>query len=70
MQVPSAALRLHLPGMPAGPVDGSWVWVLDEAGQPQRKPVVAGISDGNSSEIISGDLDVAQSVIVGLAPRE
>ena len=48
----------------------SWVWVLDEAGQPQRKPVVAGINNGSSSEIISGELDVSQSVIVGLASRE
>ena len=68
--VPSSALRLQLPDTSAGPVDETWVWVLDEAGQPQRKSVVSGISDGNSSEIVSGDLAAAQSVIVGLAARQ
>lgn len=41
------------------------VWVLDDAGNPQQISVVYGISDGTSSEIVSGDLKPGQKIIVG-----
>ena len=41
------------------------VWVLDEAGKPQQMPVVYGISDGVSSEVVSSDLKPRQKIIIG-----
>ncbi len=41
------------------------VWVLGDAGKPRQVSVVYGISDGTSSEVVSGDLKPGQKVIVG-----
>jgi HlyD family secretion protein len=70
LQVPQAALRLRLPGRSDDEGQGSWVWVFDEgeAGLPRREEVKTGIADGNSVEILAGDLSSGQPVIIGLAP--
>jgi len=67
LQVPQAALRLRLPGRPDEVDQGSWVWVIDAAGLPRREVVKTGITDGNSVEILAGDLTPGQQVIAGLA---
>ena len=41
------------------------VWIL-ENGKPQRVSVTQGISDGNYTEVDSGDLKEGQQVIVEL----
>jgi HlyD family secretion protein len=50
----------------ASPTRPGRVWVLDEGGKPRRVGVAYGISDGASSEIVSGDLKPGQKVIVGV----
>ncbi len=45
------------------------VWVLDEQGAPKRVPVLVGISDNTSSEIISGKIAESDQVIVDVVRR-
>jgi HlyD family secretion protein len=69
LKIPNGALRLRLSddkGM--SPLTGSsWVWVMNDSGQPKRIPVVSGVSDGIDSEIVSGELKQGQKVIIGIA---
>jgi HlyD family secretion protein len=47
------------------------LWVLGDDGKPRAVEVVTGLSDGNFTEIVSGDLKAGDSVIVDeLAPAE
>ena len=54
----------------------SRIWVLEDSRKPRPVAVVYGITDGNESEIISGDLKEGQQVITGVvalpspAPRK
>ena len=41
------------------------VWVLNAQGQPEARTVVVGITDGSTTEVISGDLKPGDAVIVG-----
>ncbi len=45
------------------------VWVLGEDGKPKPVTLQLGISDGNFSEIVAGELTEGQEVIVGSAER-
>jgi len=60
----SAAPRLG-PGSRGG-LPGE-VWVLDADGRPRAVTVRLGISDGSSTELLEGELDDRQHVIVGLS---
>jgi HlyD family secretion protein len=64
LKVPNTALRFRPPGTPGSttPV----VWILGRDGRPVAAPVTLGISDGASTEIVRGDLEVGQAVLVGL----
>ena len=64
-RLPNAALRLRLPEIPVGALEGNWVWMLDSQGQPQRRNVEVGISNGSNTEILSGEFTVGDQVIVG-----
>lgn len=76
LKVPKAALRF-VPTEPsgagnavAGPASGNErVWRLS-GGDPQAVPVRTGISDGVYTEIVEGDLQVGQDVIVGVVQSE
>jgi HlyD family secretion protein len=68
LRIPKAALRFS----PAPPEKnrtarqqqkGPAVWIL-ENNAPKRMPVTVGISDGNHTELVSGDLKEGQDVIV------
>jgi len=54
----------------------SRIWIMEDSGQPRPVSVVYGITDGNESEIVSGDLKEGQKVITGVvdlpspAPRK
>ncbi|MCX7981301.1 MAG: efflux RND transporter periplasmic adaptor subunit [Syntrophales bacterium] len=73
LRVPNAALRFRFDTPrareirqkleKAGKKIGPAVWVL-ENGKPKRYPVKPGLSDGNYTEIISGNLQEGQDVIV------
>ncbi len=66
LMIPNAALRF----MPAGKYKagagqrGYGVWIIKK-GKPVRIKVKTGISDGNYTELISGDIKEGQEVIVG-----
>ncbi len=49
----------------AGPT--ARVWVLGREGKPAAVPVVLGLSDGNMTEVVAGELAEGQEVIVGAA---
>lgn len=72
LKIPNAALRFRPPDgektkgpqRTAGTLQkGAGVWIL-EGEKPKRIPVSAGISDGNSTEVASGDVRDGQEVIV------
>lgn len=70
LRVPNAALRFKLPGKepaaktaPKGSAPGSQgLWILTD-GKPQRKIITTGISDGNYTEVMDGDLKEGMEVI-------
>jgi HlyD family secretion protein len=43
------------------------VWVKDEDGKPQAVDIIIGISDGSSTQVVSGDLKEGREVIVGIS---
>jgi len=43
------------------------LWVLGEDGKPKAIEVKTGITDGNQTEIVSGDVAAGQQVIVGMS---
>jgi len=43
------------------------VWIVDAAGQPKAVPLVLGLSDGATTEVLQGDLKEGQDVITGTA---
>ena len=51
----------------ASPLTPGRVWVLGAGGKPEPVAVVAGISDGSFTEIVRGDLEPGQQVILGTA---
>jgi HlyD family secretion protein len=68
LRITNAALRFRLSEKPAVPAGaggkkGPTVWVL-ENGKPKRVVITAGISDGNYTEVVSGDLKEGQQTIV------
>jgi HlyD family secretion protein len=46
---------------------GPSVWILAD-GKPRRVPVTLGITDGSSTEIVSGELKDGDPVITELTP--
>ncbi len=78
LRVPNTALRVRPPDSggsrgnegPAGAVNSTAgrVWVLGSDGRPVAVPVTLGVTDGTSTEIVSGDLSVGQPVLIGLEP--
>ncbi|HJX31473.1 MAG TPA: efflux RND transporter periplasmic adaptor subunit [Thermodesulfobacteriota bacterium] len=65
LRIPNAALRF----MPAekkigeSVKKGLGIWII-EKGEPQRIPIVTGISDGNYTELVSGSVKEGQEVII------
>ncbi len=72
LRITNAALRFRMSERPAGAgaagvgeKKGPSVWVL-ENGKPKRVVITPGISDGNYTEVVSGDLKEGQQTIVEL----
>jgi HlyD family secretion protein len=67
LRIPNAALRFSLSDGRKAAADkgekGASVWIVD-AEKPRRVQMLAGISDGNFTEILSGDLKEGQELIV------
>jgi HlyD family secretion protein len=66
LRVPSAAVRLRMPGSTGGDRGGDWVWALDSGADPVRRLVSVGATNGFESEILTGELASGDSVITGL----
>ncbi|MFA4829564.1 MAG: efflux RND transporter periplasmic adaptor subunit [Thermodesulfovibrionales bacterium] len=71
LKIPNAALRFKpsekgtgapAKGMGGAEKKGAGVWIL-ENNKPKRIKVVAGISDGNFTELVSGDIKVGDSTL-------
>jgi HlyD family secretion protein len=72
LKVPIAALRLRLADRRnVEPRDGDWVWTVDESERPRLVSVGSGITNASESEIVEGELQEGQRVIIGTvaAPR-
>lgn len=80
LKVANAALRFKPPndGDKVGPTEGprakgpgrapgGRTWVLDAAGKPKAVAVQTGLTDGNMTEIVGGDISEGSEVIVGAA---
>ena len=72
LKIPNAALRFKplekgtgtpAKGMGGSEKKGAGVWIL-ENNKPKRIKVVTGMSDGNFTELVSGDIKEGQEVIV------
>ena len=50
-----------------GRISAGRVWILAPDGKLQSVPVMLGISDGTSTEVVSGDLKEGQEVVLGAA---
>jgi HlyD family secretion protein len=48
------------------PVSPGRVWIVDRDGQPAPVDIMTGISDGNFTEVVRGDLKTGQEVIIGI----
>jgi HlyD family secretion protein len=55
------------PGRGRGAVTSGRVWVLDAQGKPKAVTVRVGLTDGTTSEIVSGELTDGAQVIIGTA---
>ena len=75
LRVPNAALRFSMPeALQPGPRKaakryGPGVWVL-ENGRPRRVAIKTGLTDGNYTEVVSGDLAEGAKVIVETLGKE
>ena len=65
LRVPNAALRFRPPGAPIERKKAV-VWKLDNKGVPHPNPVQAGIVDAAFTEVVGGDIQEGDAVIVGL----
>ncbi len=72
LRITNAALRFRMSERPAGVASaptgtggkkGPAIWVL-ESGKPKRVVIRPGISDGNNTEVVSGELKEGQQAIV------
>ncbi|WP_454019492.1 efflux RND transporter periplasmic adaptor subunit [Azospirillum sp. Marseille-Q6669] len=67
--VPSAALRYHpakaAPSSSPPSQKTGEVWVLNATGQPERRPLRLGVSDGSMVEVVEGKLEVGDRVVLG-----
>jgi HlyD family secretion protein len=51
----------------AGSVTGGRVWVVAHDGKPKAVPVRLGLTDGTSTEVVSGEVQEGTEVIIGIA---
>ena len=78
LKVPNTALRFRPPGAEtstqetspgargSGPGATGVVWILGPDGRPAPVQVTLGITDGTSTEIVNGAVDVGQTILIGL----
>jgi HlyD family secretion protein len=62
--------RQLVEGRAANQVTRGRVWVLGEKGTPTAVDIMTGISDGSFTEVVQGDLEEGQQVIIGSSRPE
>ncbi|MDI1472198.1 MAG: efflux RND transporter periplasmic adaptor subunit [Thermodesulfovibrio sp.] len=67
IKIPNSALRFRMPDSPPSKQQG--VWVI-RGGKPVRINVKTGISDGEWTELIEGDLKEGEEVIIEIATKK
>jgi HlyD family secretion protein len=69
LRIPNAALRFRPEGYkPKGEQKGVGVWVV-ENNNPKRVKITTGITDGNFTELTSGDLKEGQELVVEMISK-
>ncbi|HET6515844.1 MAG TPA: efflux RND transporter periplasmic adaptor subunit [Thermodesulfovibrionales bacterium] len=70
LKIPNAALRFKPADKTKAkqPQKGSGIWILENE-KPKRLPVSIGVSDGNFTEIVTGDVKEGQEVIIEALTR-
>jgi HlyD family secretion protein len=68
LSVPNAALRYRPEGVASSPVSGQRVYVL-ENGALREVEIGTGLTDGQRTEVTSGDLKVGDTVVTGRKER-
>jgi HlyD family secretion protein len=76
LRVPARALRFKpedaeagaAAGVPPNSPLGSAVYVLDPNGALQRVEIQVGLRDDRFAEVVAGDVELEQAVVVGLGP--
>ena len=68
LSVPNAALRYRPEGVASSPVSGQRVYVL-ENGALREVAIGTGLTDGQRTEVTSGDLKVGDTVVTGRKER-
>ncbi len=69
LRVTNGALRFRMPNVPIDK-KATHVWVLDRNNQPHQVDVATGIADSLSTEIVGGELNQGDHVIVGIETEE
>lgn len=69
LRVPNTALRFKMPGIPKDRKEPH-LWVKDPAGPLRDIPATTGISDSLFTEILQGDLNEGDEVIVGIETED
>jgi HlyD family secretion protein len=64
LRVPDQALRYAPAGAATAPAGTTWVWVLRD-GKPMAVSVVPGLDDDTNTEILTGNLQPGEPVILG-----
>ena len=54
----------------ASPVRRGAVWMVGQDGKAKPVEIMAGISDGSFTEVVRGDLEAGQQVIVGMSQAQ
>ena len=62
--------RQFVEGRAANQVTRGRVWVMGENGTPAPVDIMIGISDGSFTEVVRGELEAGQQVIIGTARPE
>ncbi|WP_440998531.1 efflux RND transporter periplasmic adaptor subunit [Fodinibius sp. SL11] len=68
LMVPNSALRFTPPES-TDLTEGDVVWVLDD-NKPKAIPVTTGVSDGRSTQILKGDLEPGQQLLINIRIEE
>lgn len=68
LKVPNSALRFTPPEV-AHPPEGDVVWILDD-NKPKAIPVTTGVSDSRHTQILNGDVETGQQLLINVGSED